>query len=581
MLIPALLIVAGVKLCRKSRSSDPPQAPSQPAAGSGSPLAPFWAEQAKRILDKLNLDPSTLVVGAKRQEQLQDLDDTAEEPVLSPQEREINRRMVLSAGLAGLTITGALGFPLLTLISVPILIYQALPIAQGGYDELVKQRKVGSQVLDTLFMGGMLVLRYFWMAALGGAFFWGTEKLRFNVYNTSRQRLARAFGEQSRVVWVQKDGSEIEVPFEDVSVGDIVVVRAGEAIPVDGTITEGIASIDQHMLTGEAQPAEKSVGDTVFAATLVLAGTIRVQVEKAGADTVVAHIEDILQHTSDYISTLELKGKVISDKSVLPILALSTVTLIVLGPTAAVCTLSCYPGEGMRLLGPLSLMNFLNLAAQDDILVKDGRALEALQDVDTVVFDKTGTLTQEQPHVVAIHTCDGYTENEILSYAAAAETKQTHPLARAILQEAENRHLDLLPLDESAYEVGYGLRVAIEGQQIRVGSARFMERSGLGLSASLVQHQANCYQRGYSMVYVAIDEVIGGAIELHPAIRPEAKRIIEALQQRGLEVYILSGDHEEPTQQLAHDLGIEHYLAETLPEHKAKEIERLQDEGKS
>ncbi|ETX03288.1 MAG: hypothetical protein ETSY1_00615 [Candidatus Entotheonella factor] len=540
MILPILLIVAGVKLCQKSRSSDQLSPPPQPAAVPGAPLAPFWTEKVKVILDTLNPRQSALArVDAKRQEQLQAVNDTPDEPVLSPQEREINRRILLALGLAGLAITGAFGFPLLTLISAPILIYQAFPIARGGYDELVKQRKIGSRALDTLFMGGLLVLRYFWMAALGGVFFWGTEKLRLKVYNTSRQHLARAFGEQSRSVWVQKDEVEIEVPYGDIRVGDIVVVRAGEAVPVDGMIIEGIASIDQHMLTGEAQPPEKSVGDAVFAATLVLAGTIRVEVEEAGADTMVAHIEDILQDTSDYTSTLELKGKVISDKSVLPTLALSTVTLMVLGPTAAISTLSCYPGEGMRLLGPLSLLNFLNLAAKDSILVKDGRALEALQDVDTVVFDKTGTLTQEQPHVVAIYTGEGYTENDILAYAAAAEAKQTHPLARAILQEAEKRHLDVLPLDESAYEIGYGLRVSVEGKQIRVGSARFMEREGLALSADLEQHQIDCYKQGYSVVYVAIDEAIGGAIELHPTIRPEAKRIVQALQQRGLEVYIL------------------------------------------
>ncbi|WP_179137151.1 heavy metal translocating P-type ATPase [Candidatus Entotheonella palauensis] len=581
MIIPALLIVAGVRLCQKSRSPGQLPASSQPTAEPSSPPAPSWIEQVERLLDNFNLQETALAIGTKRQQQLRELDATLDKAALSPEERKINRRIMFAIGLAGLTITGTLGFPLLTLISVPILIYQAIPVARGGYDELVVQRKVGSQVIRTLFTGGGLALGYFWLSALDGVIFCSIEKLRFNVYNTSRGHLVRAIGEQFRAVWVQKGEVELEVPVEEVRVGDIVVVRAGEAIPVDGTITEGIASIDQHMLTGEAQPVEKSVGDAAFAATLILSGTIRVKVEKAGADTLVATIEDILQHTSDYTSALELKGKVISDKTVLPTLALSAVTLTVLGPTAALCTLSCHVGQGMRLLGPLSLLNFMNLAAKDDILVKDGRALEALQDVDTVVFDKTGTLTREQPHVVAIRPCASYTENEVLGYAAAAEAKQTHPLARAILQEAENRQLDLPLLDESAYEVGYGMRVEIAGHQIRVGSARFMEREGLLLSADLVQHQVDCYQRGYSVVYVAIDEAMGGAIELRPTIRPEAKRIIQRIRQRGLEVYILSGDHEEPTRQLAHDLGIEHYLAETLPEHKAKEIERLQGEGKS
>ncbi len=544
------------------------------AALQGPTPLPSWYDKTKQSLQ--------LFISQQLVAKLDKLQALKTNPEQSEEVRFINRRLALAGGVFVLASVGMLGYPILLLICVPpFLVYETIPILQEGYRELKERRKIGGQVLNALAMCALLGLGYFWIAALGNLIFWSMDKLRLRVYNTSRRQLTSAFGEQPRTVWLQHGEVEMEVPYDKVQPGDIVVVHAGEVIPVDGIITNGIASIDQHMLTGESQPAEKGVGESVFTATIVLSGTIYVQVEKAGAETIVANIGHILEQTSDYTSSLELRGKVIADKTILPVLGTCLVTLGILGPTAALCTLFCYPGEGMRLLGPLSLMNFISLAAKRGILVKDGRAMETLGEVDTVVFDKTGTLTQEQPHVVAIHLCGHYTETELLRYAASAETRQTHPLARAILEEAEARQLDLLTLDDASYEIGYGLTVHVESKCIRVGSARFMDKEGLALPHPLEAIQAEIHDRGYVLVYVAIDEAIEGAIELHPTIRPEAKQIVEGLHQRGLQVAIISGDHEQPTQQLAHDLGIDRYFAETLPEPKARIVEQLQGEGKT
>jgi Cu2+-exporting ATPase len=419
------------------------------------------------------------------------------------------------------------------------------------------------------------------MLALSNLAYWVTTKLLIKVQHTSRQRLTNIFGEQPRFVRKRVGEVEVQVPFEAVQTGDIVVVHAGETIPIDGLIIDGLASIAQHMLTGEAQPAEKERGDLVFAATVVLSGTIDVRVEKTGGDTNVASITDMLYHTANYTSSLELKGKVIADKTALPVLALSAATLPLLGPTAALCMLGCHPGQGMNVLAPLSLLSFLRVAAEQHILVKDGRALESLQDVDTLVFDKTGTLTHDQPQVAAVDTCGRYGADELLRYAAAAEFHQTHPLARAILQESRHRQLTLPSIDEAIYEVGYGIKVAIDAHLIRVGSRRFMEKEGFAIPAGLSARQADGHEQGHTRVYVAIDETVEGAIEMRPTIRPEVKGIIDRLRQRGLDIYILSGDHEQPTKQLAHQLGLDHYFAETLPEHKADLIEQLQQAGRS
>jgi Cu2+-exporting ATPase len=493
----------------------------------------------------------------------------------------INREFNLSLGVLGLTTVGLFGYPILTLIVLPLLAYQLIPVVRLAYEELVTARRVGGNTVRLLIRAIFIGLGSFQLASLWAVLYWGTEKLLLIVQDTSRQQLAFALSKRPRFVWVQHEDVEIEMPFENLRIGDIVVVHAGETVPLDGTITDGMASIDQRMLTGEAQPAEKGIGESVFAATIVLSGMIWVRVEKEGTDTVVAQIEDILHQTTNYTSTLELKGRAIADKSILPILGLTVITLPLLGLEAAFCVFACNFWDAIRTLASLSFLNYLNIAAKQGIIVKDGRALESLKDVDTVFFDKTGTLTQDQSYVAAIHPCDGYTATELLRYAAGAEVRQTHPFARAILQAAQDAHVALPSIDKASYEVGYGLIVRIDARQIRVGSARFMEREELVIPADLVALEVACQARGNSLVYVAIDETISGAIELHPTIRPEIINIVQGLRQRGLEVHIVSGDHEQPTQQLARALGIDHYTAEALPEDKAALIEHMQRNGKS
>jgi len=207
--------------------------------------------------------------------------------------------------------------------------------------------------------------------------------------------------------------------------------------------------------------------------------------------------------------------------------------------------------------------------------------LELLSQVDTIIFDKTGTLTEEQPHIGAIHCCSSYSENDILTYAAAAECKQNHPLAQAILQEAEKRQLTLPSIDDSEYKIGYGLIVVVAGHTIHVGSERFMVTVGMSIPISLKQQQQLCHEEGYTLVMVAIDNQVSGAIELLPTVRPEAKAIISRLKQRKniKATYIISGDHEIPTRTLARDIGVDHYFAETLPENKATIIKQLQKKG--
>lgn len=496
-------------------------------------------------------------------------------------EHEINRMLTLTISILGLRIIGSLGYPFFMFLSLPGIVYIVGIYIRRAYQELRDKNKVGINNIDAIAWITMPILGYATLAAFYTSLVLIGNKIFFKTRDNSRQELVNIFGEKlPRFVWVQQDQVEIQVPFSELRADDIVVVHAGEIIPADGYIITGFATINQHMLTGEAQPAEKGPKDIVLATTVVLSGTISICVEKAGEETIASQIGVILNRTANYKSPFESRGEIIADKASPPMLALSAVTLPILGPVPAVTVLTSNPGYHMRITAPISLLNFLKLAAKDAILVKDGHALELLKNIDTIVFDKTGTLTLEQPYVGAIYTYNGYHEADLLAYAAAIEAKQTHPIAQAIRQEAKSRELELSCIAETTYEMGYGLKGKINGQLIHVGSRQFMEMENIAFPTHVKAIQEYSYEYGYSLVYIAIEDHLSGIIELHPTIRPEAYSVIKRLKQRGMTVYIISGDHQKPTQHLADELGIAHYFAETLPENKAKLIEKLQQAGK-
>lgn len=493
----------------------------------------------------------------------------------------VNGKFTLALGSLGLTSIGLLGYPLLTLLCIPGLVFFVGSFIYSAIRQLIEKRRPGMAVIDAVITSALLYLGYFWAIALYMSFFLFSRKVLITTRKSYQETLGAIIGEIPGAAWIEQNGIEVEIPIAEIQTGDIVVVHAGESIPVDGCISAGVASVDQRILTGEARPVDKCAGDHVFAATLVLAGTIHIQVEQAGADTVAARIKEVLRHTADYTSSIELQGEAIGDKNALPMLALGAITVPLLGPMSALTVVCSYIGYSMRVIGPLSVLNFLKIASRQHILIKDGRALETLARVNTVIFDKTGTLTRQQLHVTDIHSFDSYTAEDVLSHAAAAEYKQSHPVANAILHEAHIRQLDIPPIRNARCEIGYGLKVGVGESQVHIGSARFMESEGIVLPAKACQILANGHDYAYSFVCLAIDNRLAGIIELRTVIRKEAKDIITKLQERGITVLIVSGDHENPTRRLAHDLGVEQYAAEALPEDKADLIVKLRQEGRS
>jgi Cu2+-exporting ATPase len=227
------------------------------------------------------------------------------------------------------------------------------------------------------------------------------------------------------------------------------------------------------------------------------------------------------------------------------------------------------------------MLNHIKLASDRGILIKDGSALEKLNQVDTVIFDKTGTLTLDDPYVGNIYSADGHSKDEVLTLAAVAESRQSHPIARAILREAREHGLSYNVSNAAIHRIGYGVEIHVDDKVIAVGSARFLKSEGIVIPKRWQKLQAEDDEQGYSLVYVAVDRKCCGVIELKPTMRPEAREVVRRLGQRNLDLIIISGDHASPTRHLAAELGIGRYYAEKLPEDKARLIEQLHHEGRT
>lgn len=502
----------------------------------------------------------------------------------SAQKRLTDRNMMISTGSLGLAIVGKLFYFPIALLSLPGILYITQFAIMQAFHGLFKEKKLTVDFLSAMMKVLLLINGFLVFASFSVFMFSLNRKLLDKISDNSKKNIIDVFKQQPSTVWVVYDEIEREIPFEELKTGDTVMVNAGATIPVDGVINEGSASIDQHILTGEFQPVEKSTNDEVFALTLVLSGKIYIQARETGQETTAAQIAHILNNTISTKTDVQLWSREISDKSVLPTFVLSAATMPFIGPVGALGVLNSHFKYRASIASAIGVMNYLDMASHNGILVKDGHTFELLEKIDTVVFDKTGTLTEEQPCVTNIHVySNNYTEQEVLRYAAAAETKQNHPIAKAILQRADDENLELPDIEEAAYKLGYGLTVGIEGHIVRIGSVRFLEQEDIHISDDIRAAQTLCQNQGSPMIAVAIDDTAVGAIELAAAIRPGTKELIhELIHKSGIKsTYIISGDHERPTRQLADELGIDHYFAEVLPEQKAELIKQLQAEGKS
>lgn len=517
----------------------------------------------------------------KREQVLELLDHAIVQAEVPARLDKLDLQLPIATFSVGFAALAQFAAPAILPLAAVLFAYTSITTFKEAYNTLFEEKRLGVDVLDAIVVIGCLAT----MSVFPGAVLcWCLSFGRLLVKKTqddSKKLLMNVFGKQPRFVWLLKDGVEVQVALDKLKVGDIVVVNTGETVPVDGIVHTGMAMIDQHALTGESTPAEKSPGDRVFASTVMVAGKIEIRVESAGTETASAKIGKILNDTAGYKLTSQNKGEALADKAVIPTLALGGTALATLGPAGAIAVLNSDFGTGIRMAAPLALLSNLALAAQKGILIKDGRALEQMNEVDTFLFDKTGTLTRERPEVGRVYSTEGFTVEQIMAWAAAAENRFSHPIAKAILHKFEEMNLDMPKVDESQYAVGFGITVMIEGMKIRVGSPRFMTMENIPIPDEIKDAQTEAHNEGNTMVMVAVDDRLGGAIELQAAIRPEVVDIIAGLRQRGIKhIAIISGDHEAPTKRLAEQLGMDRYFAQVLPQDKADYVEKLQKEGR-
>ncbi len=546
-------------------------------------------------LDPL-LDWALTFWGDQRNEQQRTLRTTATVSELTADERQIHRSLYISALSFGLASAGALFFPPLRLLSLPGMLYGSWHTFQRAYHSLTEKRTVDITVL-TAFVNSAYILGGYWvLGSLGNTSYFFSLKLLGSIKDRFARDLESALMQHPLQVWTLVDGQEVQRPLDVLAIGDLVIVRAGELIPVDGIVQAGAATVDQHVLTGEARPVEKGVGDPVLAATIVLTGALHITLERAGGETTVGKLSQILAQTVDFRSNRQLFVQRLTDYLILPFVGLAAVTWPWLGFSAAAAVVDAHPMRHLNVLGGLSLLNYLVMAAEQGILIKDGGSLELLSRVDTLVFDKTGTLTQEQPVIIAIHLVRNadelnpqqaaWDEDTVLAYAAVAEAHQSHPIARAIRAEAVARRLTLPTVgateQDASYHAGFGVRVNVAGRQVHVGSNRFMTQEGIAIPAEIAYLQETSQRQGHTLTMVALDRQLAGVLELQAVLRPEVKSVLADLRatKRLRSIIIISGDGAAPTRRLAQEIGADEFYAEVLPAGKAELVAQLQNAGR-
>jgi len=407
------------------------------------------------------------------------------------------------------------------------------------------------------------------------------------------EAIKKLMGLQAKTARVIREGKEMDIPVEEVQVGDIVVVRPGEKIPVDGEIVEGSSSVDESMLTGESIPVDKNIGDEVIGATINKQGVLKFKATKVGAETALAQIIKIVEEAQGSKAPIQRFADVISSYFVPAVVGIAVITFFAwyfwaapgdiaraLINTTAVLVIACPCALGLAT--PTSIMVGTGRGAENGILIKGGEHLEKAYRIDTVVLDKTGTITKGEPEVTDIIVTDSsLDENNLLQLAASVENNSEHPLGEAIVKAAKTRDLELSETGEFEAIAGHGVKSTIEGRKVLLGNRKLLEENGI--SFQKFNNQINKLENeGKTAILVAVDDQSAGIIAVADTVKETSAEAIAALKEMNIEPVMITGDNKRTAKAIAHQVGIkpQNVLAEVLPEDKANEVNQLRKQGK-
>ena len=398
--------------------------------------------------------------------------------------------------------------------------------------------------------------------------------------------IRKLLGLKARTARVLRDAREEEVPIEAVRAGDIVLVRPGEKIPVDGTITGGASYVDESMITGEPIPVAKRPGDKVIGATINQHGAFRFRAEAVGADTVLAQIIRLVQGAQSAklpIQSAADRVVAVFTPIVLAIAALTAALWLAFGPApaltfalvnaVAVLVIACPCAMGLAT--PAAVMVGTGRAAELGVLFRRGEALETLSHVKAVALDKTGTLTRGRPELTDLVAAEGFDAAEVHALIAAAEAASEHPVAQAIVGAARERGLEISPAEDFKAVPGYGVEANVGGRRVHVGADRYMAKLGLEIGA-FAEAARRLADEAKTPLYAAVDGRLAAALAVSDPIKPGARDAIAQLHAMGIQVAMITGDNRRTAQAIARQLGIDHVLAEVLPEGKAQAVMQIQ-----
>ena len=416
------------------------------------------------------------------------------------------------------------------------------------------------------------------------------QALEVRAKGQTSQAIRKLLDLQAKTAWVVRNGKEIEIPVEEVLVGDTLIVRPGDRIPVDGEIIEGSPSLDESMVTGESMPIDKKAGDEVIGATVNTTGSFKFRATKVGKDTALAQIVKMVQDAMGSKAPIARLVDVVSSFFVPAVMITSILTFMVwfnFGPSPAlafavvtavtVLIIACPCAVGMAV--PMSLVAGVGKGAEHGVLIRNGEALQTASQLKTIVLDKTGTITKGKPELTDVLPAKGFEKEELLLFAASADWRSEHPLAQAIVQGAQAQGLQLI--EPTAFEAvpGHGVETLVDGKKVLVGNSRLM--SGNNIDASQIIGDVERLQgEGKTAMFVAVDGKAAGVVAVADTIKEDSVQAVKVMQGMGLEVIMITGDNERTAQAIARKVGIERVLAEVLPEDKAMEVHMLKKNGK-